>query len=110
MPITRPLTPEEDITMSIGTTISGLVAKYNSRIDAKALIGSMLANMALGCNELIDSSTMTFTEKAVLRGDLKTLCGRALRAKLGVVDAGGKIMDADKLDAAVEAGKEEPGK
>lgn len=107
MPLTRPITAEEDITMSAGTMISGLIAKYNGKMDAKALLGSIFANVALGVNEMIDGSTMTFTEKSVFRGDLKTLAGRALRAKLGVVDAAGKIMDADKLDAAVEAGKGE---
>lgn len=87
MPLTRPLTPEEDITVSIGTTISGLVAKYNGSVDAKALLSSIMGNAALGVNQLVDGCSMTFTEQSVFRGDLKALVGRALRAKVGLAEA-----------------------
>lgn len=96
MPLTRPLTVEEDITCSIGTAMAGIVAKYNQpgphQTPANALLTSMFANCALGINEMIESSNMTITQKASLRGDMKTICNRAFRAPLGIVGADGSTI------------------
>lgn len=101
MPLTRPITCEEDITLSISTTISGLITKYNGRISAKEVLASIFANTAIGINELIEGSNMTITEKASLRGDLKTICGRAMRAPLNLVTPDGKNI-ANSAPATVE--------
>jgi hypothetical protein len=69
MPVTRLITAEEDIAMSISTTVRGLVAKYNTSapgqqpaVDAKALLISIVANTCLGVNDLIEACPITFTE------------------------------------------------
>jgi hypothetical protein len=105
MPVTRLITAEEDIAMSISTTVRGLVAKYNTSapgqqpaVDAKALLISIVANTCLGVNDLIEACPITFTEKSSLRGDMKTIVGKAFRAKLGVVGASGEVLDATDTD------------
>jgi hypothetical protein len=97
MPLTRPLSVEEDITMSMDTMIRGLVAKYNTgnppAVGAKDLLGSILLNCTLNINALIEQTPFTFAEKAAIRGDLKTVVGRALRVKLSVVGAQGQELE-----------------
>lgn len=90
MPVTRAFTAEEDITMSLSTMIGGLVGKYSNTTGAKPLIGSIVANTCLLANQLIESTNMTFTEKARFRGELKELCERAFRPKLNIVGADGE--------------------
>jgi hypothetical protein len=91
MPLTRPLTCEEDVTMSLSTVITGLVTKYNTngRIGAPELLTSIFANTALGINELIEGSNLTLAEKAQLRGDMKVICDRAMRASINLVTPDG---------------------
>lgn len=88
MPITRPFTVEEDITMSMSTTVTGIIAKYNStgQVQAKPIFVSLVGNLCLGLNEMIEGSNMTFTERAALRGELKALAAKAFRAKLNIVN------------------------
>lgn len=82
------------MTLSISTTITGLVSKYNTNggVAANALLTSIAANVLLGINELIEGANMTITQKAALRGDIKTICGRAMRAKLGIVGSQGEAL------------------
>lgn len=92
MPLTRPISCEEDITMSISTVMTGLVTKYNTNgnVAAPALLGSIFANVAIGINELIEGSNMSVVEKASLRKDMKTICARAFRAPLNLVTPDGQ--------------------
>lgn len=89
MPLTRELTIEEDITMSITTVITGLMAKYNynGRVDANAMFHSIVGNTALHINQMIEDANMTIIEKGTMRGDLKSLTNKAFRAKMTLVNA-----------------------
>jgi hypothetical protein len=100
MPLTRPITCEEDITMSLSTVISGLVTKYNASgaVDARVLLGSIAANTLLGINELIDSSSLSLTDKAKFREELRELSRRALRPSLGIMDGNGNSINAAAID------------
>jgi hypothetical protein len=83
--------------MSISTTISGLLTKHQDSV--RPTLASIVANVALGVNQIIEGATnMTFTEKAQMRADMKTLCTRAFRPPLGIVDRDGEVIDAGKLD------------
>lgn len=89
MPLTRPITSEEeDITLSLSTTITGLLQKYNN--NQKPVMLSVVANVGIFMNQLIESANITFTEKTKLREDMKMLIGRALRQPLSVVMPDGK--------------------
>lgn len=118
MPLTRQITCEEDVTLSISTTMTGLVTKYNinGRVGAKELLASMLANTAIGINELIEGSKMTIVEKAALRGDMKTICARAFRAPMKIVAPNGQNIanetpaNLDAEDQAEAAREETPKK
>ena len=85
MPVTRPLLPEEDITLSVSTTITGLITKYQDRNGIKVVLGSILGNTAILINQVIESMPVTFTEKAALRGELKHMVDRAMKTNLKVV-------------------------
>jgi hypothetical protein len=116
MPLTRHVTAEEDIILSVSTTVAGLVAKYNQSglMDIKVLLTAVLGETALTINAMLENSNLLMTDKAVIRGDMKTLVNRALRPKLGMVDVAGGKMPAEALDAAKEGLKlvptEEPNK
>lgn len=104
MPLTRHITASKDITLSVGTTIAGLVAKYNQSglVDIKVLLTAVLAETALTVNNMLENSNMSLTEKAVVRGDMKTVVNRALRPKMGMVDTTGEKLPADAINAAKE--------
>jgi hypothetical protein len=91
MPLTRPITPEEDICMSVSTVISGLLNKYDSNV--KQVMAGIFADTSLGLNLLIESSNMTFAEKAALRGDMINLARRAFRAKLNLINPVGEELE-----------------
>jgi len=88
MPLQRHITVEEDITLSVSTTVAGLVAKYNinGTVDAKVLLASIAANLMIVVNDSIEGSNLSLVEKATLRGDIKTLASRIMRAKLGMAE------------------------
>lgn len=88
MPLTRHITTEEDVTLSSATLVAGLVAKYNlnGTVPAKLLLASIAANVLVIINDSIETSNMSIVEKASLRGDIKTLTGRIMRTKLGMVE------------------------
>ena|SRR6185369_9029602 len=108
MPITRPFTAEEHITMAISNTMSGLMATYSGRVDARALMGSIMANTCIGINTLIEGSSMSIAERATMRGDLKTLVNRALRPPLGIVDPSGEKIHGMEIPDVEDPTAKEP--
>jgi len=98
MPLTRPTTIEEDVMLSLSTTISGLLTKYASNSDAKPVLASIVANVMLGINAMIDKSDMPITAKTAFREELRDICRKALRPSLGIVDSNGGTINAANLD------------